>query len=236
MGVFDDKEYDKMDWISQAVEPIKSPLNELLSALPDEYEITYARYNSLKDHSYSLSINASDVLKQLSDDINTLTYDETHIIQDCYEFQVENGTEVDFEKKEIRGNIKLIKIRHQLDDKELTKNLGNKGKSHMSDQFRYADESNMTRLNDVLEILDCNNEARRTRSLRKKCKAIRFIVDDIMTNNKWNIKNSDLADKVGYWIGDYIRDGSMPSFANLCRLKLMTHKGLPIYSMAEDKT
>jgi hypothetical protein len=237
MGVFDDKEYDKMDWISQAVEPIKSPLNDILVNLPDEFDITYSLYNQMRQGSYALSLNVATVISWLASIKNIkFDYSDSDTLDECFEFVVEHGTEIDFETRQLRGSIKLIKTKHQLDERDLEKTLCTKGRNHLRENLdTRGEEANLDRHNDVIDILDCVHPSRRTRSVRKKVKGIIAIVNDIMNNNRWNLKDVGLADRVCDWIVAYINYGSMPAFANLCKLKLMTHKGLPIYSMAEDK-
>jgi hypothetical protein len=41
MGVFDDKRYEELDWLSKAVEPIESYLATVLSELPDEVDLDF---------------------------------------------------------------------------------------------------------------------------------------------------------------------------------------------------
>ncbi len=55
----------------------------------------------------------------------------------------------------------------------------------------------------------------------------------LFKTNEWKIKDTELANKVGFWIKDYIVDGNLAAYSNFCRLKVMTHKDQPIYSMEE---
>ena len=241
MGFFEDKEYDKMDWISQAVEPIKSPLNDILAKLPETLEITYPVYNQITRQSYGLGLNVSEVVKWLASKANVeIEYEGHDAVEACFQFEIEPNSEIDFEKKLIKGNIRVIKIKQQLDDRDLSKTLGAKGMSDLTRRLRHRrgdeeDPQMFERLNEIIDTLDCNHESRKNRSMRKKIHAIYNLVQDIMTNNKWNIKDAELANKVAYWIADYAVDGSLPAFSNIIKLKLMTHKGLPIYSMVENK-
>src|ERR1017187_2592896 len=155
MGVFDDKEYDKLDWISQAVEPIRSPLNAVLCEFPDELNITFELYMKLRANSYTMGLAIADVIKEIYvPERNTPSWDynEVGILEQCFEFQVDNGTEIDFEKGRLTGSIKLVKIKHQLDEKQLEKTLGQKGVAQLG-YYRKVDEEAIDRLNDVIEIL-----------------------------------------------------------------------------------
>jgi hypothetical protein len=235
MGVFDDKDYEALDWISQAVEPIKNPISDILAKLPDELVIDFNAYSSFKERSYSVGLDVQNIVMALADSCGEISYRDRDLLSNCFVFDIGEGTEIDFEKREIRGSIKLLKIKKQFEDKELEKTLGNKGLETLNNIPSWQNDLDVGRLNDIIDVLDANNLSRSSRSFKKKVKAIKFMVSAIFRDNKWKIRDSALADRFCLWIVKYVNDGSLAAYANICKLKLMTHKGLPIYSIKEDE-
>ena len=92
-----------------------------------------------------------------------------------------------------------------------------------------------SRANDIMELLGGCEEGLRSRSDRRKKSVIHKRVGEIFKDNLWNIRDTELATKVGSWIRCYIENGNLAAYSNFCRLKVMTHKGQPIYSMEEVK-
>ena len=82
-----------------------------------------------------------------------------------------------------------------------------------------------------MEILGKCDEGLTSKSSRTKRRGLMVRLREIMSKNEWNLRDVELANQVGLWIIDYIQDGNVAAFRDLCRLKVMTHKGLPIYSM-----
>ena len=57
MGVFDDKKFEELDWISQATEPIDSELNEVLGAVPEEVVLDFNMYKEMVGGSHGLDLS-----------------------------------------------------------------------------------------------------------------------------------------------------------------------------------
>jgi hypothetical protein len=94
-------------------------------------------------------------------------------------------------------------------------------------------EDGIGRANEIMEILGGCEGGLRTRSIRRKRAALHDRLVKLFKDNEWNIKDTTLANKVGFWICSYVKEGNLAAFSNFCRLKVMTHKGQPIYSMEE---
>jgi hypothetical protein len=233
MGVFDDKKFENLDWISQATEPIDSKLNEFLGKIPDEIDINYASYVSIIQSDRSGSLSIKDIIQYLNMQYCggiSLSWDDRSALSDCFEFQMPDGEVIiDFKQGEIKkGSLKIVKTQNTLDEKVLEGMLGKEG-IHSLNYIRV----NLLRANEVMELLGKCDSGIRSRSPRNKVYAIRARLNDIFKTNEWKIKDTELANKVGFWIKDYIQDGDLAAFSNFCRLKVMTHKDQPIYSMEE---
>lgn len=233
MGVFDDKKFENLDWISQATEPIDSQLNEILSLIPDEIIIDFDMYTKIIGDSYSMDLDLSRMLSYSISEFygKSLEWEQRSALQPCFEIQMDNEVLLDFEKRVITGMIKFVKIQSTMDEKVLEGMLGKEGIMAIGSMFFSG--SGLSRANEVMEILGKCQGGLRTRSERRKRAMIKTRLVELFKNNEWKIKDTELANKVGYWIKDYIVNGNLAAFSNFCRLKVMTHKDQPIYSMEE---
>lgn len=239
MGVFDDKKFEELDWISQATEPIDSELNEVLGALPDELIIDFNTYLAIVGDNHNLDLSTDRIISYLINKYCSgryVTWREKNIISPLFNIEMsEPHLEINFETRTISGEIKFTKTASTLDEKVLESILGREGIDALSSI--YVDDMNngMSRANEVMEILGGCEAGIRTRSFRRKVSSVRSRLIALFKNNEWKIKDTELANKVGRWAASYIRDGNLAAWSNFCRLKVMTHKDQPIYSMEEVK-
>jgi hypothetical protein len=242
MGVFDDKKFEELDWISQATEPIDSELNELLEKLPDELAIDFNTYMKLiGDRTYGIDMSLDTVIHSLLQqtpsnefDVDKLSYNHRDQLKKCFKFEAStNNLTINFETRSIDGGeLKLIKTATTLDEDTLKNMLGYEGICKVS-HIGYLESSALGRINEIMELLGDCQTGLRTRSYRRKRHELVGRMQKLFKNNEWNIKDTGLADKVGFWIHDYIKEGNLAALSNFCRIKVMTHKGQPIYSMEE---
>ncbi len=238
MGVFDDKKFEELDWISQTTEPIDSELNEILEKLPNELNITFDKYVKIIKKGYGLDIGLNSILAFLMEE-NSVEYHQLgrqkfEELMKCFKFESTGlDLQLNFETKSIDGGtIKFVKIATTLDEKVLENILGREGVSAVSG-MGWIPPSGLSRTNEIMELLGGCEVGLKTRAFRKKKQELVNRLITLFKNNEWNIKDTTLADKVGYWIADYIKEGNLAALSNFCRLKVMTHKGQAIYSMEE---
>jgi hypothetical protein len=239
MSVFLDKKFEELDWISQAMEPIDSELNEYLSVLPDELDITFDLIVDMcKDH-YSFNLSLIHIVPHLlrlhyGNKYKSTTWKQKMMLEKCFQFKSEGDSLIiDFENKSISGGkIKLVKIRSTMDEKDLEEYLGADGVMAIRGNYSYNQDC-CSRMNEVMELLGSCENGLKSKSSRIKAHVISSRLKDIFKKNEWKIKDTTLANKIGYWIDDYIANNNLASLSNFCRLKVMTHKGQPIYSMEE---
>ena len=240
MGVFTDKKYDELDWISQAVEPIESPLNKFLAMLPDSIEISV---HMLADHrgyygNYSLEKDTiiMDYLKSNAEasEREKLTWEERSILERSFELVVDPETVIDMSTRTIlSGGMRLNKVKSVLEDRDVEKTLGSRGLTHLGN-IRWS-RCNISNLNEILDLVGKCDDLLKGKSGRRKYFGLRSRLHQIFEKNEWNIKSIDLSNKVGIWVTDYLITGNLAALSNLTRLKVMTHKGVGIYSMEEVK-
>ncbi len=234
MGVFDDKKFEELDWISQATEPIDSELNEILAVIPDELEIDFKLYKEMVGDSYSMDLSADRIISYLASKAGKyLSYQQRDVIRPCFEIQMDREVDMDFENEVITGMIKFVKVQSTMDEKVLEGLLGREGIDAIGSMYFHG--AGLGRANEIMELLGGCEKGLRTRSERNKRAIIRQRLVVLFKNNEWKIKDTELANKVGRWIKEYVVDGNLSAFSNFCRLKVMTHKDQPIYSMEEVK-
>lgn len=234
MSVFQDKKFEELDWISQATEPIDSQLNEVLGLIPEEITIDFKTYCAMLKDGFWIDLNTRSAIdycvKTYCKHI-TVTYDNLSYLRNQFKFEGGSEIIIDFEKEVIHGELKLIKLSNTMDEKVLASLLGKEGIYRVS--AMNIPPSGLTRANDIMELLGKCEVGLKSRSERKKRQMIKERLIKLFKDNEWMIKDTELANKVGIWIYQYVAEGNLAAYSNFCRLKVMTHKGQPIYSMQE---
>ena len=235
MGVFDDKKFEQLDWMTQMTETIDSSLNELLARLPERTEIDSKTLLNQLGSSY-LTLSISSVVRELTKNHikSNLSYDEQQTIDNCFKFETDGEIELNAETQSVSGKIYLVKVVPTLADEDLQGMMGAKGIEAVGNLTRNC-ALNFDRLNEILDILGNCAEAMRCKSGKKKVRAIQDRLRKVFSTNEWRIRDMDLSNKVGYWIWNYVQDGNLADLTNLCKLKVMTHNNMPIYSVEEEK-
>jgi len=232
MGIFEDKKYDEMDWLSQAIEPIICSLNDELMALPDEVILTYEDMSSILGEHWSLQIDEINVIKYAlsrKDPLRRIAGSDISIVK---AYTINSNCVIDFEEKQIvAGSVRVIKAKNHFEEKELLAMMGRSGLSIL----RNLDNKEVTieRANEILELLALD-KARSSKSLNSKIEAIICEYENIMSENRWNIRNVDLSNRIAEWIYEFLKTGNLAGLTNFCKLKVMTHNGAPIYSITEE--
>lgn len=233
MSIFEDKKFEKLDWMTQMTETIESNLNLTLSRLPAEISIGIEDLKTMMKDSYysnyfSVRPIVLNLIRSTAEDLN-LSYDDEQKIIDCFELKLDEETVVDFTNNTISKPMFVIKIKPTFEDAELQTFLGYRGLSHIRSSFFGPEHLN--RLDEILSILEVEEKSK---SVKKKTKALTKKMQDIFKNNEWRIRDMELADKISVWINRYILKGCLASLTNLCKLKVMTHNNMPIYSIQEE--
>jgi hypothetical protein len=243
MGVFDDKKLEQLDWMSQMTETIDSHLNVLLAQLPDRIAVTandiieyggysyiYLRVKSVLDPVIKTTTMAGNMLDPIS-------WSEQELIYNCFKIETQGNIEIDLRTRQMVGEVFVVKTIQTLSDEDLLPYMGGKGIESVGERRDWSDgwhSKELSRMNEVLDILGNCSESIRGRSVRNKLSSIKTRLRTIFTTNEWRIRDMALADKVGFWINGYINNGNLADLTNLCKLKVMTHSNMPIYSVKEE--
>ncbi len=234
MGVFDDSKLEQLDWMTQMTETIDSDLNELLARLPDKMPISTEHITANSGNTY-LSLSVMDLVRKFLEDEYHLTWKEETIIKNCFRLETVGDVELDARTGKMTGEVNLIKTIKTLSDEELQPLMGLKGLEKLPRASHFGDNPPVERVNEILDILGECNDALRSRSFAKKMKKVKDRLTSIFKENEWRIRDMALANKVSVWVGGYVRDGNLADLTNLCKLKVMTHSNMPIYSVKEEQ-
>ena len=235
MGVFDDKKFADLDWMTQITETIESELNVILAKLPDRVEIDK---KSLEDYiydGYGMCFNTRTVIRTFLAPLRTeykMSWEDEQRLVGCFKLEASSDLIIDYEIDTFEGELALVKVVHQFEDSELQKTLGQKGIESLR-RLELSDAC-IPRMNEIMEVLGGCEKDLKNRSARKKLAATSRRLRQIFEENEWRIRDSALADKVSFWIKDYIVKGNLAALTNFCKLKVMTHNNMPIYSVEEE--
>lgn len=228
MGFFDDDVYENLDWLSQATTPLVFSGNAILSTLPDKVPVSIDTINKSilgRDNLY-ISSFVSDIL----DDV-TIDHSVRYLLERCYNFEG-NGEMLVDPAQGIYPSIQVVKIKQSFSEKEII--------IHIQDRLRYISGDNLGRINEILDLIgykqkDGTKNLRSSRHAGKKIRGISNTLNEIFTNNKWQVRDADLMLSFIDWISQYIKNGNLAALTNITKLKIMTHKKQPIYSIKEAK-
>jgi len=230
MSFLKDAKWDEMDWLNKAVEPFTFSLNQTLEKIPSTYVV---RYDEIVNHVGSYSVDFSTLVRNMLESAK-LTEEELSLVslvstEALFSIHVEPDTTLDLDAKTINGALTVSKKIESFSDDHVAELI-----PRLVHQFLYSSwgKADSSRLNEVMDILDCK-EARKTSSSKKKKRGLELYLLKTFRDNTWNIKNVDLIIKFLQWIIQYIDSGDRCSLANLSKLKCMTYSGNPIYSMEE---
>jgi len=249
VSLFKDSIYEGMknnedQWLNLALEPFECDLYELLDNVPKEIEIpkdtvknnigmsydnskVYLRRQHLVDAMLSVVFDHIP----LNNDDQFLSAQKRTLLESIiknirpYSLKIE-GDVIDFDA-DILPKITLVKNEFEISEEEIFKNIALKAKSAIS----YADCSDdISQLKSIMETLEVPADKMRTRSRGKCIRSIANRAREIIENNEFNIRNSDVLIKFYVWVSEAC-SGNLQAAANLSILKCMVHRKQPIYSV-----
>jgi hypothetical protein len=215
---FKDEKFQDMDFLTQAVRPFLWEPYDSYIQLPEEIGVPYEMF---KSKTYGLRL--SSILTSVSEEFFGKR-EALYPVIEWFDVKVEDGTYIDLNERKIVGKVTLIKTKDPSEEEVIQQlvsavNWLNHSKPKVNGLA--------SRSKEILELLGQPIESRNTfYTLQKTVRAA-------LLENKLKIFNGDLMTKMSKWIYDYVVDGDIQALANFSKLKVMTHKGEPIYSMKE---
>jgi hypothetical protein len=221
MSFFDDEVYENLDWLSQATMPLVFSGNKILSDLPDKIEV------NMRNVDLNSFLYVSEILHGFNIGHGSIATS----IMECYVFKSE-GEEID-PIKDIYPTVWLEKIKKDFSEKDII----NYVRSHII-QHHTDKKADIGRINEILDLIDYKHtehtvNLRTSRSARKKMSGVFRRLHEIFSKNEWQVRDADLMISFVGWINQYILDGNLAALTNITKLKIMTHKNQPIYSIKE---
>jgi len=226
MSFFEDKEYDNLDWLNAAIDMPTFSLNDRVSQLKDEYIFNFDVISRI--HFLTIA-NMLNYCITIDPDQPGMPDKEIKLASELYKIDLKDGTVLNYEDGTLSHPIRLVKTAGMFEDTHLTNIVVKIVRRLLNDNRMQQDVS---RLNEVMDIIECK-DMRKSRSLGYKQSAIIEHFTHIVREDVWKIRNMDLMIKAAEWIREFTWTGNLAAIANLTKLKCMTHKGNPIYSMKE---
>jgi len=241
--MFGDKTYDKLDEISQLVEPMTWSCNDALIKAPDIVEIDFDFISNLmRINGVGTSIDRRQVFKHMINTHPERKFLEANnflnIVNDStyrLEFENESNTStIDLAKKTLDGRIYFKKIKQSYTDSEMEKLMIEEIKSKISGYWRSKASSVSSKINELGETFDMV-DIRKYRKAREKTEYFRHELEKQFKEYKLNIRSVDLGFRFANWLNKYICYDNNQAMKNMCLLKVMSHSGKAIYSMESEE-
>lgn len=242
---FADKQYQSLDWISQAVEPWDWSAIPAFNAFPQRTEITpsilqaviYANPSKFGRYSIEFSVeHLVAVIAQLHDNplVKEADIMPSHMRYSVYSlFELEYSSPYDTEFRcddlSFSHPIYLVKTKPLIDDKICQEMVATNATEIFYDLNSRADEA-IKRMGEILDLITSNKLARGR--LNRRDQFIREL-RTIFLEDKWRIRSVPLGLNIARWVVDYVNEGNLAAMANFAKVKVMTHAGKAIYSIQE---
>lgn len=235
MDLFGDQQYEELDWLTKAIEPISDEFNAKLAAIPQTVTVDYNTIAHCMSSVWTQSASLVYILAKTFD----ISTEEAKVIQDYFEVDVTENTKISLKEKAMIGSITLIKKSDSLSEKDLKKRMSEVVRNKLIEKsaqltinFRLNKKDIVNRMNEVLDVLD-SKDGLRARSAQSKIYCLRQSLETAIAEDKFKIRDVQLAEKIVAYGYDYIINGDLSKLTNLCRIKVMMHSGKPIYKFEE---
>jgi hypothetical protein len=236
--VFADPVYDNLDDITKMIEPHVDVISETIGMLPDEFEITSSDLETMIKNNTSwgnIFLYQEEIVKykinQMKLEISPCLLADAMRGHTLYKIEMDASTSFDLDSKQLTGVIKLIKQKTHRTEEEINSGF-------LESIRRMGWEVNKPdfkpRLNEIADIFDLK-EARKQLKTRYKVDGIVKGLQEQIKDRRLNIKDVELQNRFVKWITAYVKQGSLPAMANLCKMKIMLMDGSPIYSMEKEE-
>ncbi len=253
MSLFVDKYYEKLDFLSQAVEPYYHPIMDEFANLPDRIEFTQKELDSCVTHSNYYNTYSFDEYKltQVVDSkIDSLLHklteqhgitDISSIKKELYQVDPNCGFEFDHHDGTVKGTFSIIKMEGtKVVDQEFAKRqiMNAFDFQHMNYRQHYLSKSQMM---NILHLFEVSEEKLKSISQYNGRQLFYNVCDALYSvlikDSKYRIRGLDAAQKINRNIRNAFGNADMQvrdkSMANLTLFKIVLNKGTAVYQLEE---
>jgi hypothetical protein len=247
--LFSDPEYHKMStdeesWLELAIEPFRFYLNDMVHLLPERMELGFEEILNLMKHNTDdryMSFESERILKPLIEKAanRKMSNGEMEIMLGLYSVDIVEESVINFETKTMDHPIVIKRTGHEIPEDKLAEVISSLAvRSLEFNEPRSGTPTHsevISRMNEIFDLIGFEDNARSTRSFRRKAGAIKARVAKIITEDEYRIRNYEIIENFCKHLVNFVNTGNIHALMNITRLKCMTHKGLPIYSMEDIK-
>lgn len=241
MGTLRDEVYENLDYLSQLTEVVIGPQNEVLGRAPDRVELTFTQIKEIKQRGYggpAYTLSASNALMKFLPHSDWAYVNE---ISQHFKFEISDDFEIDLANNKMTGTIALVKQVQHIDEKEILVGAIGKFEQELA-HYNWPTKRLRDKIATVLNTFENGRGTEWAKKLDGKvqyhgCAEIKKVMEEMILENKWRIRDTNIIRKVGVWINDYLmaEDDNNLGLVNLMKLKIMLDKDLPVYSVDEVK-
>ena len=247
MDLFKDKTYEQMDEVSQMIEPFEFQLNVQLSEFPDEFALeaecfdTLVNYNARRFGYYNaIYDDLRKIVERKASELGLTLLAETarvnrKFLEQFFDFSVSEGAWYDAETNQLHGEVLVKKIKIAYDDKDIDQIMREYIVNTFNNAFYTAGDVSKERTNEILDLFNIKDGLSDRKALGK-IHSLKIHYVQLIDDRALIIKDIELFKRFIDWNVKYIKNGNLPAFSNITKVKIMMRKGLPIYSINEDVT
>jgi hypothetical protein len=242
---FADKQYQSLDWISQAVEPWDWEIIPAFNSFPSCTVITPELIQAVIDSDnaitrYNLEFSIGNfiavIAKQVDNPLPGLiaaapAQIAARSIKELFKLEMQDPYGTTFNAVDLSFNkpVHLAKTKEQIDDKTCQEIVSVSVNDLLYDA-RTKQDGCLQRMGEILDLATSQKIVKGRIHRRDQ-----FIVEirTIFAEDKWRIRNVALATNIVAWAVDYVNTGNLAAMANFAKVKVMTHAGKAIYSIQE---
>jgi hypothetical protein len=232
---FADTKFESLDFLAQAIAPYAGSWIDAYATVPKQIPVTLDDFSC--NQYYTSSLNIPDIAKfcmmryGVSESAARVLGNRRFIVRT-------DNTPIKIIKRDgivsIDGELFLTKVKDDISTEIIVEILRRESNHVMRGNITLR-ESNISRIKKIYDIIK-NPEDKKFKSsltVTNMYYKLEHIIDMLIVNDTWQIRNVDLVVNLPKWIRDYATIGNLPSLVNLTKLKIMTHSKLPIYSIKE---
>lgn len=237
MSIFNDKTYEKMDWLSQAVEPYVCPLNDILAKLPEKYTLSSTEILQWIAGSSYRRINASaivDIIFASSESMQIMrreiSWEDKDILANCFKME-HTPIALNATSGAVNGEISLVKVINILDDNVIKKVI----KRHIGSNYLNAKDCSKEAIDEIGALLFENKSHNffLAKTPRLKLDIIGEYINESVDKDTFKIRSLNAYKRFVSYVEGYLKTQDEESLGIIYKVLMMAKMGQVIYTVGE---